>query len=281
MQVTTAPLLLRHDVSVTKPMRILVVEDNAFNLLLLTDTLTAWKHVVTPAKNAQQALTLKRQNDYDLVILDIRMPDIDGIELASQLRRMEQDGSTAPAPIIAITADTLESTRLQCLNAGINTVLFKPLDPAKLAIALTDQCRTHDQSGEADNERGTGNDQCHTWSGESPSERFLNPSTMADMGYDVRQMAVYQSLLSNDIADELNRLIFAIDNQDRTAAGDAAHTLKGLCGHLSEPLPGNLASQLNHHADTAPFEQLRGMAVSMRASFTPFLEKNLQLEKPQ
>jgi len=275
MQVTTAPLLLRHYVSVTKPMRILVVEDNAFNLLLLTDTLTAWKHVVTPAKNAQQALTLKRQNDYDLVILDIRMPDIDGIELASQLRRMEQDGSTAPAPIIAITADTLESTRLQCLNAGINTVLFKPLDPAKLAIVLADPCCTHDQSG------GDGNDLCHAWSGESPSERFLNPSTMADMGYDVRQMAVYQSLLSNDIADELNRLIFAIDNQDRTAAGDAAHTLKGLCGHLSEPLPGNLASQLNHHADTAPFEQLRGMAVSMRASFTPFLEKNLQLEKPQ
>jgi PAS domain S-box-containing protein len=281
MQVTTAPLLLRHGVSVTKPMRILVVEDNAFNRRLLTDTLTAWKHVVTQAENAQQTLTLKRQNDYDLVILDIRMPDIDGIELASQLRRMERDGSTAPTPIIAITADTLESTRLQCLNAGINTVLFKPLDPAKLAIALADQCRTHDQSEEADNERGAGNDQCHTWSGESPSERFLNPSTMADMGYDVGQMAVYQSLLFNDIADELNRLIFAIDNQDRTAAGDAAHTLKGLCGHLSEPLPRNLASQLHHHADTAPFEQLRGMAASMRAFCTPFLGKNLQLEKTQ
>jgi HPt (histidine-containing phosphotransfer) domain-containing protein len=104
---------------------------------------------------------------------------------------------------------------------------------------------------------------------------------MADMGYDVGQMAVYQSLLFNDIADELNRLFFAIDNQDRTAAGDAAHTLKGLCGHLSEPLPRNLACQLHHHADTAPFEQLRGMAASMRASCTPFLEKNLQLEKPQ
>jgi PAS domain S-box-containing protein len=281
MQVATAPLLLRHNVSVTKPMHILVVDDNAFNRRLLTDTLSAWKHVVTQAQNAQQALTLKRQNDYDLVILDIRMPDIDGIELTRQLRRMEQDGSTAPAPIIAITADTLESTRLQCMNAGINTVLFKPLDPAKLAIALADRCNTHDWSGVAGADMGIGNDQCHTsdWSGESLSGRFLNQSTMADMGYDVGQMAEYQSLLFNDIADELNRLIFAIDNQDRTTAGDAAHTLKGLCGHLCEPLPWNLASQLHLHTKTATFEQLGDMAASMRASCTLFLDMNLQLEK--
>ena len=77
-----------------------------------------------------------------------------------------------------------------------------------------------------------------------------------------------------------NHLLLAAREQYRILVQNS-HGVIYDCGHLSEPLPRNLASQLNHHADTAPFEQLRGMAVSMRASFTPFLEKNLQLEKPQ
>jgi CheY-like chemotaxis protein len=262
-QVTTLPMPLCPDVFVTKQMGILVVEDNAFNRRLLTDTLSAWRHRVTLAENAQHALALKRRNDYDLVILDVRMPDMDGIELARRLRRMEQGGPAEPAPIIAITADTLESTRQRCLDAGINIVLFKPIDPAKLALAMADQCRTRGRSGE-------GSSGC-----------FLNPATMADMEYDGGQMAMYQGLLLNDIAAELERLDRAIADYDRTETGDAAHTLKGLCGHLCEPLPKDLAIRLHHHAATSPFRQLHDMAAALRASCTPFSEMNSRLEKIQ
>jgi len=122
------------------PLNILIIEDNAFNRRLLSDTLSTWGHEVTQAVSALQALELVNQCNFDLIILDIRMPDMDGIEWASRFRAREKELNSIAVPIVAYTADTDVITREQCFASGINSVLYKPLDPKKLSLAINENC---------------------------------------------------------------------------------------------------------------------------------------------
>lgn len=126
---------------VMETLRVLIVEDSAFNRRLLTDTLVQWGHQVAEAENGLQALEAARSSNFDLIIVDIRMPDMDGIQLTCLLREEEKIRNAGSVPIIAYTADTGLETREQCLAAGVNSVLFKPLDPNALALAIYDQCQ--------------------------------------------------------------------------------------------------------------------------------------------
>jgi PAS domain S-box-containing protein len=129
------------------PLRVLIVEDSAFNRRLLMDTLVRWGHQVAAVENGLQALEVARCSIFDLIIVDIRMPDMDGIQLTCHLRKEEKIRNAGVVPIIAYTADTGLETREQCLAAGVNSVLFKPLDPNALAFAIYDlfqQCYPSD-----------------------------------------------------------------------------------------------------------------------------------------
>ncbi len=242
------------------PLKILVVEDNAFNRLLVTDTLTDWGHEVIPAENARDALTLKQSHRFDLVILDIRMPDMDGIELAVHLRRMESEQTAQTIPIIALTADISENTRQRCIEAGIDGVLCKPLDPMMLASALAEYGVPGRRLDEDD------------------PVSILNAATLADMAVDADRLAVYQNMLLKDIDEELDRLDQAIGRGDRSSMEDAAHTLKGLCGHLRLPQSRLLAAWLNSHAATATIQEMKDTADSLRAACSVFLQSSLPVE---
>ena len=243
------------------PLNILIVEDNAFNRLLLTDTLTGWGHAVMSAENARDALTLKQYNPFDLVILDIRMPDMDGIELAVHLRRMESERSVPTMPIIALTADISENTRQRCLEAGINSVLCKPLDPMMLASALAE----YGASG--------------SFQGDDAQRYILSAATMADLAVDADRLDVYQNMLVKDIAEELDRLDQAVCRGDRPEVEDATHTMKGLCGHLRLPQPRMQAAWLNRYAATASIQELKDAADSLRAACSVFLQAKPLLEE--
>jgi len=217
---------------------VLVVEDNTFNRRLLGDILKSWGHQVTLAEDGWQALLLMEQHHFDLVLLDIRMPDIDGIEVARRIRLREHSKAETAIPIIAITADADAVTRETCLNAGINAVLAKPVIPEQLARAIGGQ-----------------------WIGEEPAstceELFLNHQTSIDLANDPERARHYLEMLLQDIDDELKCLRSALERDDRVELGRTAHTLKGLCGHLANRKPIELAAWMQQNATSAQPEQLR------------------------
>ena len=230
---------------------ILVVEDNAFNRLLLSNTLAAWHHRVTPAENGRQALELTEQFRYHLVIMDIRMPDLDGIGLTRCIRQRERERNLAPVPIIAYTADTEEETREQCLAVGMEVVLYKPFDPEQLALAIGKYGAPAVPTDPAGKALGP--------------DSGLADRVIVDMGQDSAQLQMYLQFLRNDIEEELLRLDRAVATEDRTTLKVAAHSLKGLCGNLRDPLPGELAHQLHQGAERIPFASLRPMADRLRS----------------
>jgi CheY-like chemotaxis protein len=120
---------------------ILVAEDNEINALLMRSLLARLGHHAVITTNGEQALeswlaAKSAGAPYDLVLMDIQMPQLDGIETTRRIRKLEAGQSGRQTPILALTANTLVEDRYACFEAGMDGFLIKPLDRDKLADAL-------------------------------------------------------------------------------------------------------------------------------------------------
>ena len=114
--------------------RVLLVDDDVRNLLALTPLLERWGLDVMAAGDGEEALdTLATAGPFDVLLMDIMMPGMDGYEVIRQLRK--QPGY-ADLPVIALTAKASDEDRQQCLAAGVNDCVVKPLEPQALKLAL-------------------------------------------------------------------------------------------------------------------------------------------------
>ncbi len=125
-----------------RALSILVAEDNEINALLMRSLLTRLGHHAVIATNGAAALeswvaARSAGTPYDLVLMDIQMPELDGIEAAKRIRRLEAEQPGARTPILALTANTLVEDRYACFEAGMDGFLIKPLDREKLEEALS------------------------------------------------------------------------------------------------------------------------------------------------
>jgi CheY-like chemotaxis protein len=120
---------------------ILVAEDNQINALLIRSLLSKLGHhavITTDGNEALESwLSAKSAGTlYDLVLMDIQMPNLDGIETTKRIRSLEAGQPDRRTPILALTANTLVEDRYACFEAGMDGFLIKPLDREKLAEAL-------------------------------------------------------------------------------------------------------------------------------------------------
>ena len=134
-EAATAPALTSRGLSV------LVAEDNEINALLMRSLLTRLGHQAVITTNGEEALeswlaAKSAGTPYDLVLMDIQMPGLDGIETTKRIRVREAAGAGRRTPILALTANTLVEDRYACFEAGMDGFLVKPLDREKLAEAL-------------------------------------------------------------------------------------------------------------------------------------------------
>jgi CheY-like chemotaxis protein len=120
---------------------VLVAEDNEINALLMRSLLTRLGHRVMIASNGAEALeswlaARSAGAPYDLVLMDVQMPEVDGIEAAKRIRAREAGQAGRRTPILALTANALVEDRYACFEAGMDGFLIKPIDRDKLAEAL-------------------------------------------------------------------------------------------------------------------------------------------------
>ena len=117
-----------------RPLRVLVVEDNQVNQLLATVLLGKAGHRVDVAGNGVEALDAVSTRPYDLVLMDVQMPEMDGIEATRRIRAMA--GPVGRIPIIAMTANAMKGDRERLLASGMNDYVSKPIDKEQLFLAI-------------------------------------------------------------------------------------------------------------------------------------------------
>jgi CheY-like chemotaxis protein len=115
----------------TRALRVLLAEDNGVNRLVATQMLIKRGHSVTSAVNGREALAAATREPFDLILMDVQMPEMDGYEATAAIRRLES-ARNVYTPIIALTAHAMKGDRERCLLAGMDEYVAKPLDAAEL-----------------------------------------------------------------------------------------------------------------------------------------------------
>ena len=117
--------------------RVLVVEDNEKNMKLFCDVLQATGYTTLQGTTGEAAVELAQSHEPALVLMDVQLPGIDGLEA---LRRLRQDELTASIPVLAVTAQAMSGDRERFLEAGFDGYLSKPLDVAELIQVVQEHC---------------------------------------------------------------------------------------------------------------------------------------------
>jgi PAS domain S-box-containing protein len=119
-----------------KGLKILLAEDNPINALLTRELLRRRGHIVSEVVSGEEAVLAMKQNAFDLLLTDIHMPGLDGVEATKLIRAEERDSGRPRTPIVALTADVLETGKRACQDAGMDGFLPKPVDPDELDAML-------------------------------------------------------------------------------------------------------------------------------------------------
>lgn len=114
-------------------LNILLVEDNVLNQRVVTFSLKKYNHEVTIANNGVEAIEIFKNTKFDVILMDIMMPVMDGLEATVRIREEEkQTACERRTPIIALTANTMDNDRDKCLSFGMDEFMAKPFDIEKL-----------------------------------------------------------------------------------------------------------------------------------------------------
>jgi CheY-like chemotaxis protein len=138
-------LITRHSLRESKgtaaglgPLRVLVAEDNRVNQALARRLLEKQGHTVTIASDGREAIKAFETNAFDVILMDIQMPEVDGFEATQTIR--ERETNNQRIPIIAVTASAMSGDRERCLAAGMDGFVSKPIDMGELSETISLLC---------------------------------------------------------------------------------------------------------------------------------------------
>ncbi|OED49896.1 hybrid sensor histidine kinase/response regulator [Rhodobacteraceae bacterium (ex Bugula neritina AB1)] len=128
----------------SRRLKLLLAEDNRTNQLVVTKMLKDASLDISIAKNGKEAVAQFQEDRPDIVLMDMMMPEMDGLEATAEMRRIEAESGGGTCPIVALTANALTSHKEECLEAGMNDFLSKPINKKALQEAIRKWSGTSD-----------------------------------------------------------------------------------------------------------------------------------------
>ncbi len=228
-----------------KPLAILLAEDNPTNQLLATAILRDRGHHVTTVQNGREAVQLYNDEKFDLILMDVQMPEMDGEEAASIIRQIEQ-GSNKHIFIVALTAHALVGDKERLLKAGMDAYLSKPFMPEQLLAMVENRTALADITPNLTNI----NDTQTSFDQAVALERAMN------------QMPLLKTLAETfikSIPKVREDLFRALEARDAIAFARVAHRLKGAAANFAATPTLKIADELENLGQVGSFSQIRAL----------------------
>ena len=197
-----------------RSLHILLAEDNAVNQRLAVRVLEGRGHTVVVAENGKEAVSALEKESFDLILMDVQMPEMDGLEATAAIREKEKT-TGAHIPIIAMTAHAMKGDRERCLEAGMDDYVSKPIKVKELHQVIEGLL-----SIPADSEKGAPE-------GQLIDDLINRTEVMERVGGDMELLAEITELFLEDCPKLLSEIQDSIVRRDNAALEHNAHALKG------------------------------------------------------
>lgn len=250
-------------------LRILLAEDNPINQKVALAMLKKFGHEVHAVVNGEEAVEAVQRQLYDLVLLDVQMPVMDGFEATAAIRFFE--GKQRHTPLIAMTAHAMKGDRERCLAAGMDDYISKPVREAELRSVL--QRWGYARAGDEPQDENAGRGPQHV----PINMDKLWQIAMDDAGLVVELMSIFLT----DVPQRMARLRQAVTENNVPLVAELAHGLRGASGSITAEKLGELFFRIEQMGDSGKLEGVEAVLGEAEREFKR-LEKyllNLDLQK--
>lgn len=211
-------------------LRILLAEDNVVNQILAVHLLEKRDHCVVVANNGQEAVAAWESQKFDLVLMDVQMPEVSGFEATALIREKEK-ATGVHTPIIALTARAMKGDRERCLEAGMDDRITNPIQTDELWQAIDRLLGAVAEPPPAPTAAKI----------ESPPEAVALPAYLRDNPKLLKKIVTSFLVTSQQLLADLR---VAVEHRDAAKLGFAAHSLKGSVGNFGAQMSYDLALEL-------------------------------------
>jgi CheY-like chemotaxis protein len=265
--------------SMRNKLTILLAEDNVINQKVAVSILEKRGHEVQTVGNGREALQALACERFDVVLMDVQMPEMDGLEATAAIREMEK-GTGRRIPIVAMTAHAMKGDRERCLGAGMDDYVSKPVEPKSLNAVI-------EQWGSLGRHNRTASEQVPSQKPHAIAPRTKKPGPMTTtsenptLEKEVFDLAALRERVENDLEllDEMIELYLsssplllaeletAIKSRDREKLSRSAHTLKGVLKNMCANACAEAALQLEMTGKSGDIERADESLVALKNEF--------------
>ena len=237
------------------PLDVLLVEDHPINQKLATNLLERWGHRVTLAENGKLAVEVMRGRRFDIVLMDMMMPVMDGLEATRQIRVAEMENSVPRTPIIAMTANAMQGDRENCLEVGMDDYIAKPIKSQDLQQLL----RQYAKGDAAFRLDSTGNDGLP----QNTAHRFDYAEAVRAADQEI--VEIIAGIFLQHYQRDLEKIRSGVATNDLPAVLFVAHSLRGTLAMFGAQPAAQLAQRIEQQAARGDALGLVEMADSLVA----------------
>jgi len=223
-------------------LQILVAEDTPFNQKFILRLLDRWGHQAVIAENGREALEAWSEDSFDIVLMDIQMPEMDGLEATRAIRETEKK-TGGHIPIIALTAHAMKGDRERCLAAGMDEYISKPISPEMLYKAIQDLV-----TGESQDAPGI------EASEEEALPAFSKQTLLKAFEHDWSFFEDVVDMFVSDYPAMMTTIREAVKTKDAVSLQRAAHSLKGMLRNFQAEAGAKKALELEEMGRQSIFE---------------------------
>jgi PAS domain S-box-containing protein len=234
--------------NLNKNVRVLLVEDNAINQRVAQGLLQKIGITADVANNGLEAIEALEKKEYDLVLMDVQMPEMDGLEATKNIRNKESSVLNHDIPIIALTAHAMKGDKEHCKEAGMNDYLSKPINPKSLVRII---------------EKWSGLSTENEIPDKSLSKNIVEPvifdkdSFLYNVMDDIEMARQIIEIFNRNMPIQLSALKEAIDKMNKDEVIMKAHSIKGSAVSVGGMALSEIASKIEHETSEKNMENIK------------------------